>query len=136
MKVDRVRRSPTGTAKGCRPQWKLLHLSPLRVCVAEMLSRVRLFATPWTVAHQAPLSMGFCRQDHWSGLPFPSPWGLPGPGMKPTSLMSPALAGGFFTSSAAGEAPLSFTLSLLEISALLPQVHPNCPRQCPLLKLN
>ena len=136
MKVDCVRRSPTGTAKGCCPQWKFLHLSPLRVCVAKMLSRVRLFAILWTVAHQAPLATGFCRQEHWSGLPFPSPGDLPDPGIKPTSLMSPALAGGFFTTSAAWEAPLSFTLSLLEISALLPQVHPNCPRQSPLLKLN
>ena len=43
------------------------------VCVCESLSSVRLFATPWTVAHQAPLSMGFSRQEYWSGLPFPSP---------------------------------------------------------------
>ena len=50
--------------------------------------------TPWTVAHQAPLSMGFPRQEYWSGLPFPSPEDLPNPGIKP---MSPALAGGFFT---------------------------------------
>ena len=43
------------------------------VCVCESLSRVRLFAAPWTVAHQAPLSVGFSRQEYWSGLPFPSP---------------------------------------------------------------
>ena len=42
--------------------------------VAELLSHVQLFATPWTVARQAPLSMGFSRQEYWSGLPFPSPW--------------------------------------------------------------
>ena len=41
--------------------------------VCELLSRVRLFVTPWTVAHQAPLSMGFSRQEHWNGLPFPAP---------------------------------------------------------------
>ena len=52
------------------------------------------FATPWTVAHQAPLSTGFPRQEYWSGLPFPSPGDLPDPGIEP---MSPALAGGFFT---------------------------------------
>ena len=52
------------------------------------------FATPWTVAHQAPLSMGFPRQEYWSGLPFPSPRDLPDSGIKPTS---PALADGFFT---------------------------------------
>ena len=54
---------------------------------------------PWTVAHQAPLSTGFPRQEYWSGLPFPSPEDLPDPGIEPTSLMSPALPGGFFTTS-------------------------------------
>ena len=63
-------------------------------------SCVQLFDTPWTVAKQAPLSMGFSRQEYWSGLPFPSPGDLPDPGMEPTSLTSPALAGGFFTTSA------------------------------------
>ena len=53
------------------------------------------FVTPSTVAHQAPLSMGFSRQDYWSGLPFPSPGDLPDPGTESTSLVSPALAGGF-----------------------------------------
>ena len=52
------------------------------VCV---LSHVRLFVTPWTVAHQAPLSMGFSRQEYWSGLPLPSPGDLPKPGIKPGS---------------------------------------------------
>ena len=61
---------------------------------AQSLCRVQLSATPWTVAHQAPLSMGFSRQDCWSGLPFPSPGNLPDPGIEPTS---PALAGGFLT---------------------------------------
>ena len=49
----------------------------------KLLSRVHLFATPWTVAYQAPLSMGFSRQEYWSGLPFPSPGDLPNPGIKP-----------------------------------------------------
>ena len=62
-------------------------------------SRVGLFVTPWTIAHQAPLSMGFSRQEYWSGLPGPSPGDLPDPGIEPTSLVSPALAGGFFTTS-------------------------------------
>ena len=65
------------------------------MCVAAatlcVLSRLRLFGTPWTVAHQAPLSKGFSRQEYWSGLPFPSPV------MEPASVASPALAGGFFT---------------------------------------
>ena len=49
------------------------------------LSRVQLFVTPWTVAHQAPLSKGFSRQEHWSGLPFPPPGDLPDPGIEPES---------------------------------------------------
>ena len=51
----------------------------------KSLSHVQLFGTPWTVAHQAPLSMGFSRQEYWSGLPFPSPGDLPDPGIKPGS---------------------------------------------------
>ena len=51
----------------------------------KSLSHVRLFATPWTVARQAPPSMGFSRQEYWSGLPFPSPGDLPDPGIKPRS---------------------------------------------------
>ena len=63
-------------------------------------------ATPWIIAHQAPLSFGFSRQEHWSGLPFPAPGDLPDPEIKPTSLVSPALAGKFFTI-AYWEAPYS-----------------------------
>ena len=65
--------------------------------VLSHFSHVRLFATPWTVALQAPLSMGFSRQEYWSGLPLPPPGDLPNPGIQPTSLKSPTLAGGFFT---------------------------------------
>ena len=54
-------------------------------------------ANPWIVAHQAPLPMGFSRQEYWSGVPFPPPGNLPNPGIKPTSLTSPELAGRFFT---------------------------------------
>ena len=71
------------------------------VCV---LSRVQLSVTPWTVARQAPLSMRFSRQEYWGGLPFPPPGNLPNPGIEPSSLMSPALAGGFFTTSTTWEA--------------------------------
>ena len=89
------------------------------VCVCVSLSCVRLFVTPWTTAHQAPLSVEFSRQEYCSGLSFLSPGDLPNtgiqpgsptlqadyltsepPGTEPTSLMSPALAGGFFTISA------------------------------------
>ena len=55
------------------------------VVKVKSLSRVRLFATLWTVAHQASLSMGFSRQEYWSGLPFPSPGDLPDPGIEPRS---------------------------------------------------
>ena len=66
-------------------------------------SQAQLFVTLWTVACQAPLSMGFSRQEYWSGLPCPPPGDLPDPGIKPTSLMSPALTGRFFTTSATWE---------------------------------
>ena len=71
----------------------------------SLFSSVRLSGTPWTVAHQAPLSMGFPRQEYWRGLPFPSPGGLPHPRIEPTPPASLALAGGFFTTSATWEAP-------------------------------
>ena len=61
----------------------------------KSLSRVRLFATPWTVAYQASPSMGFSRQEYWSGLPFPSPGDLPHPGIEPRS---PALEADALTS--------------------------------------
>ena len=72
----------------------------MHVSMLSHFSHVRLFAMLWTVAHQAPLSIGFSRQEFWSGLPFPSPEDLPDPGIEPASLMSPALADGFFTTSA------------------------------------
>ena len=61
--------------------------STLCVGMLGRFSRVRLFATPWTVARQAPLSMGFSRQEYWSGLPCPPPGDLPNPGIKPASLV-------------------------------------------------
>ena len=68
------------------------------MCVrAKLLHCVLLFMTLWTAAHKAPLSMGFFRQEYWSGLPFPSPGDLPDPGIDPASLMSLALAGGLGT---------------------------------------
>ena len=73
------------------------------MCVLSCFSHVQLFTTPWTVAHQAPLSMGFSRQDYWSGLPFPAR-GSSQLRDKAVSLMFPALAGGFFTMNATWEA--------------------------------
>ena len=61
----------------------------------HMLSRVQLFATPWTVACRAPLTVAFSRQEHWSALSCPTPRDLPDPGIKPKSPVAPALAGGF-----------------------------------------
>ena len=68
------------------------------VCVRVLshLSSIQLFVMVWTIAHQAPLSMGFSRQEHWSGLPFPSPEDLPNPGIEPASFTCPALVGGIF----------------------------------------
>ena len=73
-------------------------------CLLSHFSHVQLFAILWTVACQASLSIGSSRQGYWSGLPFPPPEDLPNPGTEPASLMSPALAGGFFTTSATWEA--------------------------------
>ena len=74
----------------------------------QSLGCVWLFATPWTVARQAPLSMGFFRQEYWHGLPFLSPGNLPDPGVEPASSVSPALAHGFFTTELQGS-PASFS---------------------------
>ena len=73
------------------------------MCLLNYFSRVQLFATLWTVTHQAPLSMGFSRQGYWNGLLCPSPGDLPDPGTESTSPVSPALAGWFFTTSATWE---------------------------------
>ena len=78
----------------------------------KLLSRVRLFATPWTVAHQAPLSMGFSRQEYWSGLPFPSPEDLPNPGIEPRS---PALQADALTSELPGKPTRPFRYDLNQI---------------------
>ena len=77
----------------------------LSVCVLSRFSYILLFSTPWTVARQVPLSIGFSRQEYGSGLPLSPPGDLPDPGTEPTSLISPALAGRFFTTSATWEAP-------------------------------
>ena len=74
---------------------------------AKLLSRVQLFAMLWTVACQAPLSMGFSRQKHWNGLQRPPPGNLPNSRIKPASLIFSALAGGSFTASVTWEASCS-----------------------------
>ena len=90
-------------------------------------SPVQLFETLETIARQAPLSTGFSRQQYWCGLPCPPPGDLPNPGTEPASLASPALASGFFITSATWEAlregiPLS-------ISLLLSCIHTNIKRE-------
>ena len=74
----------------------------------KSLSRVRLFGTPWTVAYQAPLSMGFSRQEYWSGMPFPSPGDLPDPGIEPRS---PSLEADALTSELCSSACTQNTLN-------------------------
>ena len=76
--------------------WKLRGGGGSGVCVCS-LSHIQLFVTPWTVALYAPLSTALPRHEYWSRLPFPAPGDLPDSGIKPTSLVSPALAGRFFT---------------------------------------
>ena len=80
-------------------------MCPLSIFIFfKSLSCVRLFVTSWTAAHQAPQSMGFSRQEYWSGLPFPSPGDLPNPGIKPGS---PTLEADALTSEPPGKPPRS-----------------------------
>jgi len=89
-----------------------------QVCMLSRFSCVRLFVILWIVAHQAPLCMGFSRQEYWSRLPSPTPGDLPDPGIKPKVLISPSLTGGFFISSATCEA-----LYFLEPSLNIASTH-------------
>ena len=68
-----------------------------------LLATTNSFTTPWTVAGQAPLSMGFSQEKYWSGLPYLPPGDFPNPGIEPTSPVSPALSGGFFTTEPLGK---------------------------------
>ena len=95
------------------------------MCVcAQSLSHVRLFETPWTVAHQAPLSIGFSRPEYWNGLPFPPPGILPGSGMELESPVSPALAGRFFPTEPAGKPVLCHSTSQMLYNFLTPCMSP------------
>ena len=99
----------------------------MHVWVLSRFSCVQLCVTPWTVACQSPLSMGFSRQEYQSGLLFPSPGDLPNQGIEPRCLMSPALAGRFFTTTATGEA-LPLHVSLTQLQARWPHCFWNMPR--------
>ena len=83
-------------------------IADLRLCCARLLGRVLIFAIPWTVPRQAPLSMGFSRQECWSGLPFPPPSDLPNPGIEPRS---PALPADSLLSEPPGKPTLRLTRS-------------------------
>ena len=86
--------------------------SPVHVCVPSHLSCIQLFVTLWTATCQASLSVGFSRQEYWSGLPCPPPGVLSHPGIKPASPLSPTLADIFFTTAPPGR-PLRIYLHLL-----------------------
>ena len=91
----------------------------LRACMLGCFSCVLLLVTLWTKALQAPLSMGFSRQEYWSGLSCPPPGDLPNPGVESTSLTSPALTGRFFTTSAFWEAPRRVFRRLLRLNVII-----------------
>ena len=78
-------------------QYSNLLIASAVVCVCSVSRHIQLFEIPWTVAHQALLSMGFPRQEYLSGWAFPPPGDLPDPGIELVSLAFPAWAGGFFT---------------------------------------
>ena len=83
--------------------WQMYNDYIYHCCCTLLLSCVWLFVTQWTIAHPAPLSLEFSRQEYWSGLPCPPPGNLPNPGMEPRSPVSPALAGAFFTAEPPGK---------------------------------
>ena len=86
-------------------------------CVPSRFSRVQLFLTPWNVARQAPLSMGFSRQEYWSGLPYPPSEDLPDPGIEPPTFYVSCIAGRFFTAEPPGK-PIEITGSWLILKEL------------------
>ena len=95
------------------------------VCVCYLPSYVRLFETPWTVAHQVSLSLEFSRQEYWTGLPFPPPGDLPDPGIKPGSpalqadfLLSELPGAGHFSAPLRHEGASRYTLTLYSLVAL------------------
>ena len=116
--------------RGCPVQGA--QLCPFRaLCVQSHLSRVRLFATPWTAPRQAPLSMGFSRQEYWSRLPCPPPGDLPHPGTEPASLTSACIGRRFFTTGATWEAAqIKHTHRHANWSSLQVQRRPTPPSPC------
>ena len=98
-------------------------MSFLCACVLSCFSHIQLFETAWTVVHQAPLFMGFSRQEYWIGLPFPSPEDLPNAGIEPMSLMSLELAGGFLPLAPSGKPQFSlYICKFLEADAFMTSI--------------
>ena len=91
---------------------KLMKHSCMHACMISHFSHVQVFVTLWTVAHQAPLSMGFSRQEYWSGLPCPLPGDLPNAEIEPTALTCHALADKFLTISTNWEAHIIYCITL------------------------
>ena len=117
-----------------------LHLCdlPLKACYSnhkskkerkkvKSLSCVRLFATPWTVAYQAPPSMGFSRQEYWNGLPFPSPGDLPNPGIKPGS---PAFQADALTSEPPGKLNHKRNIRQIPVEGQFAEYLTSNPQNC------
>ena len=107
---------------------------PHQTCVwvpTQQLSHVPLFAMRWTMTHPAALSMEFSQQEYWSGLPFPPPGDLPYSGMEPESLMSPALAREFFTTSTTWEAQFRFKQTQEHTTPITGKTsRSQCPLSC------
>ena len=110
-----------------QPMWNYCQISAIlfykQICMLSCFSRVRLFTTLWTIPHQAPLSMGFSKQEHWSELPALLQRIFPAPESKPASLMSPTLAARFFTMSTTWEAQKQIRREKYKIL-------PTCPKTC------
>ena len=98
--------------------WFIQVVPILRVCACYVASVVQLFVTLWTISQQAPLSMGFSRQEYWSELPCPPPGDLAHAGISLVFLMSPALVGRFFTTSVTWEAHLVFLFNIVWYSTV------------------
>ena len=105
--------------KGQHAKWSSSQAHLMYACSLHCFNRVRLFVTPGTVACQAAPSMEFSRQEYWSGLPCPPPANLSDPGMEPTSPTSPALAGGFFTTSPTWDAQTHCTFTPIPLRMFL-----------------
>ena len=93
----------------------------------KSLSHFRLFATPWTIAYQNPPSMGFSRQEYWSGLPFPSPGDLPDPGIEPGS---PALQADALPSEPPGRSLYTFTFSQILVDSRVKSLSATSVNRC------